>query len=436
MSLAISVEHLSKRYQIGLAQAARNSFRDALTFSVKNLGRRVRRSVTAQPGGTAPPGEFWALKDVSFSVEAGQRVGIIGRNGAGKSTLLKLISRITEPTSGRITIEGRVASLLEVGTGFHPELTGRENIYLNGAILGMTRFEIRRKFDEIVAFSEVEKFLDTPVKRYSSGMYVRLAFSVAAHLEPEILIVDEVLAVGDAQFQKKCLGKMEDVGNQGRTILFVSHNLGAISSFCTHGVLLHHGEALYEGDAPSTIAKYIEFGRQADFEKVWAFEEAPGDSVIKMHAVRIISEGEARNEVGIGQDILIEIEYWNRKPGVKVTSSIHLIDKMGVGVLASANMSSAALNDDGWYGRPHPEGLYKTRCKIPGNFLNEGTYSVNAIVLTDVTQVHARVDDVVSFTVHDTGEMRKEYSGYWYGVVRPKLEWQTELAEPAAGASR
>jgi len=252
----IRVENLGKKYIIGHQRQERyTSLREAIANGAKSLAHKLLK-----PSGKRivdpTVEEFWALKDVSFEIERGDRVGIIGRNGAGKSTLLKILSRITEPTIGRISIKGRVASLLEVGTGFHPELTGRENIYLNGAILGMSKAEIKNKFDEIVAFAEVEKFLDTPVKRYSSGMYVRLAFAVAAHLEPEILIVDEVLAVGDTQFQEKCLGKMEDVAKEGRTVLFVSHNMGAIRALCKRGILLKEGRSIIDGSIDKAIAYY------------------------------------------------------------------------------------------------------------------------------------------------------------------------------------
>lgn len=256
--IVIRAERLGKKYIIGHQTADRSTtFRDVITQNVKNF---VRGAKDMAQGKAIVAGdeleEFWALKDVNFEIKRGDVVGIIGRNGAGKSTLLKVLSRITEPTEGRVEIKGRVASLLEVGTGFHPELSGRENVYLNGAILGMTRAEINRKFDEIVDFSGVEKFLDTPVKRYSSGMYVRLAFAVAAHLEPEILVVDEVLAVGDAEFQKKCLGKMQDVAGQGRTVLFVSHNMGAVNNLCSVGVLMADGRSIYSGPAGSVIDKY------------------------------------------------------------------------------------------------------------------------------------------------------------------------------------
>lgn len=254
----IRVENLGKKYIIGHQKQERyTALRDVMVNSAKSLGHRLLKPLSKKIPGSGIE-EFWALKDISFEIKRGERVGIIGRNGAGKSTLLKILSRITEPTNGRISIKGRVASLLEVGTGFHPELTGRENIYLNGAILGMSKVEIKKKFDEIVAFAEVEKFLDTPVKRYSSGMYVRLAFAVAAHLEPEVLVVDEVLAVGDAGFQKKCLGKMEDVAEQeGRTVLFVSHNMAAVDKLCQHGVVLDRGQLKYIGSQTEAITQYL-----------------------------------------------------------------------------------------------------------------------------------------------------------------------------------
>ncbi|HWR89131.1 MAG TPA: polysaccharide ABC transporter ATP-binding protein [Dissulfurispiraceae bacterium] len=255
----IKVEGVSKKYLLGHRQPERYvALRDVMTDGVKRLGTRLFRSNGSHRACNATQEEFYALRNLSFEIARGDRVGIIGRNGAGKSTLLKILSRITHPTTGRITIKGRVASLLEVGTGFHPELTGRENIFLNGAILGMTRAEIMKNFDAIVAFAEIEKFLDTPVKRYSSGMYVRLAFAVAAHLDPDILVVDEVLAVGDSQFQKKCLGKMEDVSaKEGRTVLFVSHNMGTVLSLCNRGILLHKGEVLADGTVSSVIDKYL-----------------------------------------------------------------------------------------------------------------------------------------------------------------------------------
>ena len=266
----IQVENLGKRYLIRHQQRERyTALRDVLANKAKGIGKKLLHpfALSSMPSADSSREEFWALKDVSFEVKQGDRVGIIGRNGAGKTTLLKLLSRITEPTTGRIRIKGRVASLLEVGTGFHPELTGRENIYLNGAILGMTKSEIKKKFDEIVDFAEIEKFLDTPVKRYSSGMYVRLAFAVAAHLEPEILLVDEVLAVGDTQFQKKCLGKMGDVGKEGRTILFVSHNMSAVSALCTKGIVFSCGTICFEGNPRTAISTYLISESDAFYER-------------------------------------------------------------------------------------------------------------------------------------------------------------------------
>jgi len=430
MSIAIKVENLSKKYVIGHQKKERyTALRDVLANGAKGIGQKLFHAVTGKPilNQETPFEEFWALDDVSFEIKHGERVGIIGRNGAGKSTLLKILSRITEPTSGRVTINGRVASLLEVGTGFHPELTGRENIYLNGAILGMTKVEIMKKFDEIVAFSEVEKFLDTPVKRYSSGMHVRLAFAVAAHLEPEILIVDEVLAVGDAQFQKKCLGKMESVASEGRTVLFVSHNMGAINSLCTSGICLNAGKIVQIGEISSVVDSYMLMGENAACEREWLdVNQAPGDDVLRLKSVRILSDGIVSGSVSSSEDVFIEIEFWNKKNDSLIHSSVHIIDQTGVEVLATGNGKSATLEYDGWFGRAHPVGIFKTICKIPKNFLNDRAYSVNVILLTDVSRVHVYVKDAVSFTVHDSGEMRDEFTGHWLGIIRPKLDWRTE----------
>ncbi|PZO38705.1 MAG: ABC transporter [Pseudanabaena frigida] len=295
----IRVENLSKKYIIGHEKERYTALRDVIANSVKSIGRRFSKQEYQDPSSE----EFWALKDVSFEIKQGDRVGIIGRNGAGKSTLLKILSRITEPTSGKISIRGRVASLLEVGTGFHPELTGRENIYLNGAILGMDRSEIKKKFDEIVAFAEIEKFLDTPVKRYSSGMYVRLAFAVAAHLEPEILIVDEVLAVGDSQFQKKCLGKMEDVSKEGRTILFVSHNMQAITSLTETLIFLSLGQLINKGKTEKMISEYLRYGNDQSF----TYTDKPSDTNPKVTNVRVLTS-EVSNTHMHGEPLKIEIE--------------------------------------------------------------------------------------------------------------------------------
>ncbi len=443
-STVISVEGLGKKYRLGAASQPYRTMREAITdmarFPLTTASRLRRRGSPANGNGNGGGGkrpEFWALRDVGFEVKRGEVLGIIGRNGAGKSTLLKLLSHITEPTEGRIRIKGQVSSLLEVGTGFHPELTGRENVMLNGAILGMPRADIMHKFDEIVAFAEVERFIDTQVKHYSSGMYLRLAFAVAAHLEPEILIVDEVLAVGDASFQKKCIGKMGDVAGEGRTVLFVSHNMAAVTSLCNRALFLVNGRIVDNGPTEKIVSTYISLGQNTSGEVIWPDPiSAPGNEVIRLHAVRILVEGEVTSDVDIQKDVEVQIEFWNMKPGADVSSSIHLLDQMGTAVLASANWSSASLCDDGWYGRPHPVGLYWTSCILPGNFLNDGLYKISAFVLTNATQIEARAHEAVSFTVHETGAMRKEYTGDWLGVVRPRLAWQTELAHASDGVLR
>jgi len=314
MQPIIKVENLGKSYIIGHQRESYVALRDVLTNKAKQTVSNAKKFFT---GGQLIAGtemeEFWALKDINFEVNQGDRVGIIGRNGAGKSTLLKVLSRITEPTTGRIRLKGRVASLLEVGTGFHPELSGRENIYLNGAILGMGRAEVRKKFDEIVDFAGVEKFLDTPVKRYSSGMYVRLAFAVAAHLEPEILIIDEVLAVGDAEFQKKCLGKMEDVSkNEGRTVIFVSHNMGAIKSLCNTGILLKDGSLSYQANnIDQVIANYITNISTNNNQSIeWNnVETAPGNENLKLIRASMESNNKSFNIYTLEDDIDIKFEF-------------------------------------------------------------------------------------------------------------------------------
>ncbi len=416
----IEVSSLSKMYRLG--EIGASSLREeAAVFWERLRGRRAK--TTAR--------EFWALRDVSFSVQRGEVVGIVGRNGAGKSTLLKILSRITEPTGGRAVLRGRVASLLEVGTGFHPDLSGRDNVYLNGALLGMKRAEITRKFDEIVAFAEVDQFIDTPVKRYSSGMYVRLAFSVAAHLEPDILIVDEVLAVGDAPFQKKCLGKMKDVSAaEGRTVFFVSHTMAAVAKLCTRALLLVKGQVDRDGDAGEIISRYVRTAESQDGQLRWDDPStAPGNDRVRLHAVRIESNGEIAGDVEIDKEIRVSIEFWNHAPNLRISASIHLLDKMGIEVLATANMTSANLIKDDWFGRPFPVGLYRSTCVIPANFLNDGHYSIRVALCSDVTHIELLTSEIIGFVVHDNGEMRKEYSGYWLGVVRPKLAWQTERLE-------
>ena len=338
-------------------------------------------------------------------------LGIIGRNGAGKSTLLKILSRITEPTTGRIEIDGRVASLLEVGTGFHPELTGRENIYLNGAILGMTKAEIRRKFDEIVDFSGVEQFLDTPVKRYSSGMYVRLAFAVAAHLEPEILIVDEVLAVGDMEFQKKCLGKMKAVSaNEGRTVLFVSHNLGVIANLCSQVILLRKGMMAGQGAPAGIISEYIGAGDARTGEATWPDNRSATNDRVAIRAARVTSNGQISTDVAIDRPVMLEIEFEVFQPTGNLTSSIHLFDKQGTWVLCSGVKSEK-----------FEPGRYVHRYHIPPNFLNDGRYYFNIMLVRNATIMEQYIPEAIAFFVHETGVGREEYGGVISGCIRPHL---------------
>ena len=361
---AIVVENLGKRYVIG-HQVRHDTLRDSLAHGARNLLHSLRRSArTTQE-------EFWALRDVSFTVEPGEVVGIVGRNGAGKSTLLKILSRITEPTQGRITLKGRVASLLEVGTGFHPELTGRENIYLNGAILGMSRAEIRAKFDEIVAFSEVERFLDTPVKRYSSGMYVRLAFAVAAHLEPEILIVDEVLAVGDVQFQKKCIGKMQDVATcEGRTVLFVSHNLAAVGALCSRSICLQSGRIISDGKTPEVLNRFLQEDSPVLAELATPFPSfaRPGYGVARFDHVRIAdTTGFSRNSFEIGETFHIEMTVLLHQPLPDLVVGWHIANVDHQVIVCSNHHDSPHLT-------PLSSGRHQLRCIFSGLGLAPGSY--------------------------------------------------------------
>jgi lipopolysaccharide transport system ATP-binding protein len=419
----INVEHLSKRYRVGQF-IGYNTLRENIVNMVSAPFRRSRNG--DKPGDDKS--YIWSLKDVSFQVKQGEAVGIIGRNGAGKTTLLKILSRITEPTEGRARIRGRVGSLLEVGTGFHPELTGRENTFLNGAVLGMKKKEIDRKFEEIVEFAGVRAFIDTPLKRYSTGMQVRLAFAVAAHLEPEILLVDEVLAVGDYEFQKKCLGKMQEVSSGGRTVLFVSHNMGSIANLCPTTIMLEAGRVAMIGETREVISKYIGTGAETGGEVTWDDPQtAPGNENVRLKAVRIRSNGNVASDVLIDEDIRIEVEYWNLKDGVKFYTGIQLVDKMNSIVFASINRPSANLMSDEWSQKARPQGLYRSTCVIPANFLNNDLYSINFITRHQRgTLRNVQNDGVINLTVHETGEMKKEFSGNWGGIIRPKLAWQTD----------
>jgi lipopolysaccharide transport system ATP-binding protein len=427
--VALRVDNLGKQYRIGAKKGTYNRLSERLTSGLKAVFRYGRRRSTQDR-----PDTIWAIRHAAFEVKQGEVVGIIGRNGAGKSTLLKLLSRITAPTEGRILLQGRLGSLLEVGTGFHPELTGRENIYLNGTILGMRRNEIRRNFDAIVDFAEIEHFLDTPVKRYSSGMYVRLAFAVAAHLQPEILIVDEVLAVGDVAFQKKCLGKMGDIGREGRTVLLVSHNMSSIVHLCHRAILLEHGQITADGPPARVVEGYLAGARQAEGELVWPdAAQAPGNELVRLHAICVLQEGSPvpTADVDIAREVLVRVSYRNFREGSLFHIGLSLEDQHGTLIFLSGNAPSISLTQDRWYGRPHPEGLFHTICRIPGNFLNEGRYAVTGIVADPTFKVLASPQQPLSFYAHDSGAMRKEYHGPWAGVIRPRLAWRTEFAETA-----
>lgn len=420
MQAIVTVEDLGKRYRLGAAQPAYGSLRDTLANAVRSPFRKWREGHKSRPF-------LWALEHVSFDINPGEIVGIIGRNGAGKSTLLKLLSRITEPTVGKIQLYGRIGSLLEVGTGFHPELTGRENIYLNGAILGMARAEINNKFDEIVAFAEVEKFIDTPVKHFSSGMYMRLAFAVAAHLEPEILLVDEVLAVGDGRFQRKCLDKMQDVGRQGRTVLFVSHNMPAITRLCPRTILLDAGQVISDGPSSQVVSAYLSSGLGTTAVRTWPdLNTAPGNDIVRLCAVRVCTEGgEVSDALDIRKPIAIEMEYEVLRSGHVLTPNYHFYNEEGVYSFVTRE------TDPTWTGRFRPIGRYVSTAWIPGNLLSEGTLFVGAAISTmDPVALHFYERDAVAFQIIDSMDgdsARGEYAGPMPGVVRPLLQWSTRM---------
>jgi lipopolysaccharide transport system ATP-binding protein len=416
MAVAIRATGLAKRYRLGEMQAAYGTLRESLSHTAKKLTGREPRHAQE---------EIWALQDVSFTVDEGEVLGVIGRNGAGKSTLLKVLTRITTPTKGRAEIRGRVGSLLEVGTGFHPELTGRENVYLNGAILGMKRRDIKRKLPEIVAFSGVERFIDTPVKRYSSGMYVRLAFSVAAHLEPEILLVDEVLAVGDAEFQARCLGRMEDLGSTGRTVLFVSHNMQAVAQLCDRAILLDGGRIVRDGQSEEIVAHYLQTTAGSGSVRSWTEEDAPGDDLVRLRSVRIVDEDAATTDyVDVRRPVGIEIAFSVLREGQPVVPKIK--------VRAGRDVAFNAMDVHTRWSEASPPGDYVATAWIPGNLLNEGLIWVDAAVCSiDSPKLyhHVSVHEAVSFHVHDPLEgdsSRGSFTGQWRGVVRPLLEWTRE----------
>jgi lipopolysaccharide transport system ATP-binding protein len=448
----IEAINVSKRYQLGAIGATRlvddvNRLWHRLTKNkiesgkhkaeIKSAGEKTLKTEKLKLGNSAdisasqnvsisgfkdaPASEFWALRDVSFEVQPGEIVGVIGRNGAGKSTLLKILSRITEPTGGEIIMRGRVASLLEVGTGFHGDLTGRENIFLNGAILGMNKPEIRGKLDEIIAFAEIAKFVDTPVKRYSSGMYMRLAFAVAAHMEPEILIVDEVLAVGDAEFQKKCLGKMQDVSRNGRTVLFVSHNMAAITRLCQKAFLLDRGSIVARGTADSVVNEYHHTGRGDKAAYIPdAATKPPGNDTITLSSVCVVgTDGSTGPNFGSGTGIDVEFVYQILKPVRGLRVGFHLLGSDGTIIFNAADTDS----DEGESSaRTRPPGVFVSRCHIPAGFLNHGQYSIT--VGSDTPgSLNFYCEYAVTFFVVPGGGAPARGDGR-PGLICPNLKWE------------
>jgi lipopolysaccharide transport system ATP-binding protein len=419
--IAVAVEGLGKRYRISHQRERYGRLTESLAGAVLAPFRRLRGSSQATEDW------FWALRDVSFELRQGDVVGVIGRNGAGKSTLLKVLSRITEPTVGRAELHGRVGSLLEVGTGFHPELTGRENVFMSAAVLGMRRREVERKFDEIVDFAGVEQFLDTPVKRYSSGMQVRLGFAVAAHLEPEILFVDEVLAVGDAAFQAKCLGRIEEIGSSGRTVVFVSHSMPAILRLCPRALLLDRGRVVAQGPSHEVVRAYLETDLGRTSERHWGADDGPGDEVAKLRSVRVIpADLGSADEIEIRQPLKIEVEYWSESPGaLRPYVNLHFFNDEGICLFVSDDNSNL-----GWKHTPRFRQLIRSTVAIPGDFLAEGRVIVTAAVSTmNPTIVHAVERDAIAFQVVDRSDgegVRGDWVGDWPGVVRPMLNWAIE----------
>ena len=415
---AIKVEHLGKKYRIGGPVQQYQTLRE-------NLGKNLTAPIRRLKEGRLVKDDFWALKDVSFEIAQGEVIGVIGRNGAGKSTLLKILSRVTEPTTGIAEIRGRVGALLEVGTGFHPELTGRENIYLNGAILGMNRQEIDRKFDEIVDFSEVEKFIDTPVKRYSSGMTLRLAFAVAAHLEPEILVVDEVLAVGDAEFQRKCLGKMSDVAQEGRTVLFVSHNMSAVLRLTTESMVIEKGEMILRAPTAQAVDFYLSRGYSQEGIRTWRPDEIPESA----HPFRPISikllnrEGIVSDTIRSTEEIRLQVDYELKDDIKGLRVGVYLLTTRGEYILTSFDTDDALMYEK----TPVRErGRYTSTCTVPADFLNEGRFIVGMNASSYRIKSYFHDDQALIFNVDASGAPGMQWAETRMGPIRPRFAWEIE----------
>jgi lipopolysaccharide transport system ATP-binding protein len=427
MTTAISVNNLSKQYKIGAAQQKfqYNMFRDVIVDTLMTPVRVYQALRGTGMRGTTATSMIWALDDVSFDLEEGKVLGIVGRNGAGKSTLLKILSRVTEPTKGTVSVRGRVGSLLEVGTGFHPELSGRENIYMNGAILGMKRAEIDKNFDEIVDFSEVSKFIDTPVKRYSSGMYLRLAFAVAAHLEPEILVVDEVLAVGDAEFQRKCLGKMNDVAQQGRTVLFVSHNMSAILRLTEEAIVLNQGKLLKRAPSPEAVDFYLSSGQAESGERIWGADDVPSTSApFRPVSVRIKDGGgNIVDTVRSTEPLTVEMEYQLDAPVTGLRVGMYLSTMRGEYIFTAFDTDDAKQYEQ--FGA-RQSGRYISRCTIPADFFNEGRYSLGVNASSFGVKRYFMDENALSFNVDISGAPGTQWPEVRQGPLRPRFDWKIE----------
>jgi len=436
--IAIRVDNVSKVYRLGAKQDAEDSLIKSAARMIKSPLRNYQKYRSLydfsdldfdNPGVDADSNILWALSNVSFEVNKGEVVGIIGRNGAGKSTMLKILSKITPPARGRVEIHGRTSSLLEVGTGFHPELTGRENVYLNATILGMRKKEVDRRFEKIVEFAGVEKFLDTPVKRYSSGMRVRLAFAVAAHLEPEILIIDEVLAVGDSAFQEKCLNKMQDVGKEGRTVFFVSHNMPAVTRLCERVIMLDNGQVVADGPALDIVARYLHEGSSTTAERTWSnIEKAPGTDIVRLTRVRIKDESaRTTSSTDIRKAVGFEMTFEVMRDGYVLLPHFRLKNEEGVSAFVTVDV------DPNWRKKKRPKGTYTATAWVPGNFLAEGSFFVNAAMLSlaPQTMLQFGVQEAASFQVVDPMEgdsARGDWANNLQGVVRPLLTWETDFS--------